>query len=344
VRSTVLRGPGDVRLEDRPDPDLVEETDAIVRVTAACVCGSDLWAYRGVAKRDPGQPLGHEFLGVVARVGGAVGSVLPGDRVVAPFSWSDGTCWQCRAGLTSSCPQGGFWGRSPVGGAQAELIRVPHADGTLVVIPPGTPERLDPAILALGDVLATGHHAVRCAAVTAGATVAVVGDGAVGLCAVLAARRAGAAEVLLLSRHAARAEIGQRFGARVLPAPDEQTAVAAVRDNTRGRGADAVLECVGTEESLRTAVSAARDGGSVGFVGVPHGVDRLPVGRMFGRNIGVRGGIAHARAYLPELLADVLSGRLDPAPVFDVTMPLSDVTKAYHLMDTRRAVKVLLRP
>lgn len=341
----MLHRVGDVRLEDRPKPVLTEDSDAIVRVSDTCVCGSDLWAYRGVARRAAGQPLGHEFMGVVERVGAGVRTLVPGQRVVSPFSWSDGTCRQCRAGLPTSCPNAGFWGRSPgSGGAQAEHIRVPHADGTLIPVPAGTPPRLDAALLALCDVLSTGHHAAVCANVRPGSTVAVVGDGAVGLCAVLAARRLGAARVLLLSRHAARAEIGRVFGAVVLTAVDDGAIADLISDIAGEDGVDAALECVGTEQALRTAVRIVRDGGSVGFVGVPHGIDRLPVGEMFRRNIGVRGGIAPARAYIPQLLPDVLAGRLDPTPVFDREMPLATVRRAYELMDRRRVVKVHLTP
>jgi threonine dehydrogenase-like Zn-dependent dehydrogenase len=344
MRATVFHGPRDVRIDTVAPPELRADTDAIVTVTHTCVCGSDLWAYRGVAKRAVGQRIGHEFLGVVSRVGTAVSTVRPGDRVLAPFGWSDGTCRRCRTGWPTSCPNGGFWGRTPGSdGAQAEALRVPHADGTLVVLPSAVAAGQDRALLALCDVLSTGHHAAASAGVRPGSVVAVVGDGAVGLCAVLAARRLGAARVVLLSRHEARARLGARLGAVPVPADHEQ-AVGLVHDMTDGDGADAVLECVGTEQSLRTAVALARDGGAVGFVGVPHGVDRLPVGAMFGRNVGVRGGIAPARAYIPQLLPEVLSGALDPGPVFDVTLPLDRVADAYALMDRRAAIKVMLTP
>ncbi|MFI7068842.1 zinc-binding dehydrogenase [Micromonospora sediminicola] len=343
MRATIFHGPGDVQVGSVPAPRLQSDSDAIVRVTHSCVCGSDLWAYRGTAKRNPGQPLGHEFLGIVEQVGAAVSSLLPGDRVLSPFSWSDGTCGYCRAGLQTSCQNGGFWGRTPgAGGAQADAVRVPWADGTLVKLPVDTPDAMNPALLTLCDVLGTGHHAAVCAGVAPGATVAVVGDGAVGLCAVLAARRLGAGHVIMLSRHGSRGEVGEKFGATVIEASPGAPVAELVRDLTDGLGADAVLECVGTEQALETAVSLARDGGSVGFVGVPHGVKRMPVSAMFRRNIGVRGGIAPVRQYIPSLLPGVLDGSLDASLVFDVSLPLDEAHRAYELMDTRRAIKVLL--
>jgi threonine dehydrogenase-like Zn-dependent dehydrogenase len=345
MRAVLFGGRGDVEVAQRPAPTVRDEGDAVVRITMSCVCGSDLWAYRGVAERPVGQPLGHEFIGVVESVGASVRTVVPGDLVISPFSWSDGTCAACRSGWPTSCPNRGFWGRTPgADGAQAELIRVSWADGTLVPIRDTVPDDRHPALLALGDVLATGHHAAVSAGVTADATVAVVGDGAVGLCAVLAARRLGADRVLLLSRHDDRAAVGRQFGAEVVQAGPADDPVSRILELTAGRGADATLECVGTEDSLRLAVALTRDGGNVGFVGVPHGVERLPVNRMFSRNIGLRGGIAPARAYIDELLPEVLDGRLDPRPVFDRTLPLDEASKAYELMDRREAIKVILVP
>jgi hypothetical protein len=343
MRATVIHGPNDIRIEDVPDAAMRTPTDAVVRVVLSCVCGSDLWAYRGIAKRQAGQRIGHEFLGVVEQTGAEVSSVRPGDLVVAPFVWSDGVCDFCREGLHTSCPHGGFWGQPGSDGGQGEAVRVPFADGTLVKLPAGAAgdDRLLTAILALSDVMATGHHAAVSARVRPGATVAVVGDGAVGLCGVLAARRLGAEQIIMLGRHRARTDIACAFGATEVVAERGEAAVAAVRELTKGQGAHAVLEAVGTEESMRTAISVTRDGGAVGFVGVPHGGSAgVDIGQMFGRNVSLNGGVAPARAYIPELLADVLAGTLDPSPVFDQTVPLDEVPDGYRAMDERTALKV----
>ncbi|ATO13370.1 IMP dehydrogenase [Micromonospora sp. WMMA2032] len=343
MRATVIHGPNDVRVEEVPDAAVREPGDAVVRTVLACICGSDLWAYRGVVRRTPGQRIGHEFLGVVEEVGADVTSVRVGDLVVAPFVWSDGTCEFCREGLHTSCPRGGFWGTPGSDGGQGEAVRVPYADGTLVRLPAEAAgdDRLLTALLALSDVMATGHHAALAARVRPGATVAVVGDGAVGLCGVLAARRLGAERIVALGRHPARTDIARRFGATDVVAQRGEAAVEAVRELTGGHGAHAVLEAVGTEESMRTAISIARDGGAVGYVGVPHGGSAgVDVRQMFNRNVTLAGGVAPARAYLPELLADVLAGVIDPAPVFDRSVPLSGVPEGYRAMDERTALKV----
>ncbi|MGW4154742.1 zinc-dependent alcohol dehydrogenase family protein [Micromonospora chersina] len=343
MRATVIHGPNDVRVEEVPDAAVRTPTDAVVRVVLACICGSDLWAYRGVAQRQPGQRIGHEFLGVVEAVGAEVGSVRVGDLVVAPFVWSDGTCDFCREGLHTSCPHGGFWGSVGSDGGQGEAVRVPYADGTLVKLPAEAAgdERLLTALLALSDVLATGHHAALAARVRPGATVAVVGDGAVGLCGVLAAKRLGAEQIIALGRHTARTDIARSFGATDVVAERGEAAIAAVRELTRGQGAHAVLEAVGTEDSMRTAISIARDGGAVGYVGVPHGGSAgVDIGQMFDRNVALAGGVAPARAYIPELLADVLAGTIDPSPVFDRTVTLDGVPDGYRAMDERTALKV----
>ncbi len=344
MRATTIHGPGDIRVEDVPDAALREPTDAVVRVELACVCGSDLWAYRGTSKRKPGQRIGHEFVGEVVDVGSEVTSVRVGDRVIAPFVWSDGTCAYCTAGVHTSCVQGGVWGQVGSDGGQGEAVRVPHADGTLVSVPQDAEATLLPAFLALSDVMGTGHHAALAAGVGPGSVVAVVGDGAVGLCGVLAATRLGAERVISLGRHEDRAAVARLFGATDQVAERGEAAVERVRELTGGLGASAVLECVGTGPSWETALGAVRDGGRIGYVGVPHGMDGLPLKQLFGRNVGVGGGVAPTRRYLPELLADVLAGRLDPSPVFDRTVPLDDVADAYRAMEDRTALKVAVKP
>ncbi|MCF2533783.1 zinc-dependent alcohol dehydrogenase family protein [Yinghuangia soli] len=330
MRATVIRGPQDIRVEEVPDPALRHPGDAVVRVTHACICGSDLWAYRGVAAREPGQRIGHEFMGVVEAVGAEVASVAPGDRVIAPFVWSDGVCGYCTEGLFTSCPHGGFWGQPGSDGGQGEAVRVPFADGTLVRLPADLPAELEAPVLSLADVMGTGHHAAVAAGVRRGGTVAVVGDGAVGLCGVLAAKRLGAERIVMLGRHEDRTAIARKFGATdVVP--------------ERGEGVQAVLEAVGTEDAMRTAISITRDGGAVGYVGVPHGGSAgVDIRQMFDRNITLGGGVAPVRAYLPELLADVLAGELDPSPVFDLVIGLDQVPDGYAAMDERRALKAMI--
>lgn len=343
MRATVIHGPHDIRIEEVPDPQIQHPTDAVVRVVNACICGSDLWAYRGVAAREAGQRIGHEFLGLVESVGSEVTGFKPGDFVVAPFVWSDGTCEYCREGLQTSCPHGGFWGSVGSDGGQGEAVRVPYADGTLVQLPKdaATDQALLPHLLALSDVMATGHHAAVAAKVKPGSTVAVVGDGAVGLCGVLAAHRLGAGRIIALGRHTARTDLARKFGATDVVAERGEAAIEAVRELTGGQGAHSVLEAVGTEESMRTAISIARDGGAVGYVGVPHGGSAgVDIGQMFGRNVALGGGVAPARAYIPELLADVLAGRIEPGLVFDRTVDLDGVPDGYRAMDDRSALKV----
>ncbi|MFD9689468.1 zinc-dependent alcohol dehydrogenase family protein [Kitasatospora sp. NPDC059146] len=343
MRATVIHGPNDIRIEEVPDPVVRRPTDAVVRVVNACICGSDLWAYRGVAARVPGQRIGHEFLGVVEAVGPEVTGFAPGDFVLAPFVWSDGTCGFCREGLHTSCPEGGFWGSVGSDGGQGEAVRVPFADGTLVKLPKEAAgeEKLLPGLLALSDVMSTGHHAAVSARVRPGATVAVVGDGAVGLCGVLAAHRLGAGRIIALGRHERRTAIARDFGATDVVAERGEAAVEAVRELTGGLGAHAVLEAVGTEESMRTALSITRDGGTVGYVGVPHGGSAgVDISQMFDRNVSLAGGVAPARAYIPELLPDVLSGAIDPGAVFDRTVDLDGVPDGYRAMDDRTALKV----
>jgi threonine dehydrogenase-like Zn-dependent dehydrogenase len=341
MRAAIFNEPGSVTVGDRPDASIAEPTDAVVRVTLACVCGSDLWYYRGDSPFEPG-PIGHEFVGVVEDVGGEVSNIKKGDFVIAPFAFSDGTCPHCRHGITTACSTGGFYPQNGDGG-QGEAVRVPLADGSLVPVPgSGHSDELMASLLTLSDVMATGHHAAVCAGVEAGQSVAVVGDGAVGLSAVLAAKRLGAERIIALSRHAARQEVAREFGATDIVEQRGEEATQAVMELTDGIGADATLECVGTGQAMETALSIARPGSVVGYVGVPHGVE-LPVEQMFFRNTGVRGGPAPARAYIPELLGDVLEGRINPGRVFDFDTDLDGIGEAYAAMDERRAIKSLVQ-
>ncbi|MCS5719125.1 zinc-dependent alcohol dehydrogenase family protein [Herbiconiux sp. CPCC 205763] len=343
MRAVVFNAAFDVSVEEVPDPEIVASTDAIVRVVATCICGSDLWYYRGVTDRRPGSRIGHEFIGIVEAVGTDVGAVAVGDFVIAPFMYSDGTCPHCRHGITSSCLHGGFWGAHGVDGGQGEFVRVPLADGTLVVVPGGRPDdALIPHLLALSDVCSTGHHAAVGAGVLPGMTVAVVGDGAVGLSGVLAARRLGATRIIALSRNPARQAVATEFGATDLVEVRGQDAVGAVLELTGGLGADATLECVGTGEAMNTAFAIARPGSRVGFVGVPHEVE-FPINIAFDNNVGLGGGLAPARAYLPELLAAVLDGSLRPGRVFDLEVAFEDLPEGYAAMDERRAIKAMAR-
>ena len=342
MRATVFHGPKDVRVEQVPDPELQSSRDAVVRITHACVCGSDLWPYGGGLAKAAGTRIGHEFLGVVDAVGDDVHTVEVGDLVLSPFTWSDGSCEHCARGLTSSCLRGGFFG-GPVGdGGQGEAVRVPQADGTLVRLPRelAGDDRLA-SVLPLTDVMPTGHHAAVSAGVRAGGTVVVVGDGAVGLCGVLAAARLGADRIIALGHHESRLELARRFGATDVVTERGAGAVAQVRELTGG-GAESVLECVGNQESFETALQSARDGGAVGYVGVPAGVKGIDLGMVFRRNVTIRGGIAPARAYVDELLADVLAGTLDPSPVLDQRYGLDDVPTAYADMDARRTLKAMI--
>ncbi|GAA1795435.1 zinc-dependent alcohol dehydrogenase family protein [Planosporangium flavigriseum] len=349
MRATLIYGTRDIRLEEVPDPAIRFPTDAVVRVVASCVCGSDLWPYRGVRPVTEPSPIGHEFVGVVEEVGSDVRTVSPGDFVIAPFVVSDNTCRHCRNGINTSCEQLEWWGSTDrhgvrVDAGQGEYVRVPLADGTLVATPEQPDAALVPSLLTLSDVMGTGHHAAVSAGVTTGSTVVVVGDGAVGLCAVLAARRLGAERIIAMSRHADRQAVAREFGATDIVAERGGEGVAAVKDLLGGIGADAVLECVGTKESMAQALDSTRPGGFVGYVGVPAGGPELPIQKMFGTNVNVAGGVAPVRAYLPELLDDVLKGAIDPGRVFDVELPLDQVAEAYAAMDERRAIKTLLRP
>ncbi|MEB3197899.1 MAG: zinc-dependent alcohol dehydrogenase family protein [Candidatus Sericytochromatia bacterium] len=342
MRAAVLHGPMDLRIEEVPDATLKAPTDVLLRVTHACICGSDLWPYRH-GGRPAGSRMGHELLGRVEAVGSEVRHFAVGDWAIAPFTYSDGTCDFCHDGLTTSCRHGGFWGGLEQDGGQGEAVRVPLADGTLLKLPPEVvhDDALLRALLPLTDVMGTGHHAARMAGVGPGSTVAVVGDGAVGLCGVLAARRLGAERIIMLGRNPERLAIARRFGATDEVTVRGEDAAQAVQELTNG-GARHVLECVGTSESMRTAIGAARPGGTVGYVGVPHGEAPGLLG-LFSANIGLRGGIAPVRAYMPELLADVLAGQLDPGPVLDMVVDLAGVPEGYRAMDERRAIKVLVQ-
>jgi threonine dehydrogenase-like Zn-dependent dehydrogenase len=342
MRAAIFQEPGSITVGERPDAGIVESTDAVVRVVLACVCGSDLWYYRGETPFEPG-PIGHELIGVVEDVGAEVSTLRKGDFVVAPFAFSDGTCPHCRHGVHTSCVNGGFMPATNGDGGQGEAVRIPQADGTLVKVP--TSDHSDEtlaSLLTLSDVMGTGHHAAVCARVSDGDTVAVVGDGAVGLCAVLAAKRLGADRVIALSRHAARQEVARKFGATDIVETRGEEATAAVLELTGGVGVDATLECVGTGQAMETALSIARPLSTVGYVGVPHGIE-FPVTTMFVGNKGVLGGPAPVRAYLPSLLEDVLDGQIDPGQVFDFATDLDGVGEAYAAMDDRRAIKSLLR-
>jgi len=341
MRAAIFRGPGAVELGERPDPVIQAPTDAIVRVVLACVCGSDLWYFRGASPHAVGS-IGHEFIGVVEETGADVDGVKVGDLVVAPFIYSDMTCPHCRNGSTISCVNGGNFGNGVIDGGQGEAVRVPLGGSTLVPVPgSGHSDATLRSLLALSDVMSTGHHAAVSAGVRPGQTVAVVGDGAVGLSAVLAAHRLGAERIIALSRHPRRQELAREFGATDVVEARGEEAIEAVLSLTGRVGVDAALECVGTDQSLATAFAVARPGSTVGVVGVPH--VEVPLAPTFFRNVGWRGGPAPARIYIPELLDDVLSGAIDPGRVFDYETGLDDVAGAYAAMDERRAIKSLLK-
>jgi len=344
VRALRFNAPFDVTLVDAPTPVIVDPRDAIVRVAATCVCGSDLWPFRGDNHRDAGSSIGHECIGEVVEVGADVKTMSPGDFVVVPFLASCGQCRLCRAGQLQSCAVAAEAGVFSTQGAQSEFVRAALADGSLVVVPGGRPsDDLLPHLLAISDVMATGYHAAVAAGVQPGDTVAVVGDGAVGLSGVLAARMRGADRIIALSRHADRQAIARSFGATDIVTERGDDAVSVARNLTHGDGADAVLECVGTEESMNTAVEIARPGATVGFVGMPHGVV-APIGRMFRHNIGLAGGVAPTRLYTPQLVDAVLAGEITPGDVFDRRVSLEELPSAYVEMNERRAIKVWATP
>ncbi|WNF00372.1 zinc-dependent alcohol dehydrogenase family protein [Streptomyces luomodiensis] len=340
MRGAVLYAPGDVRFEERADPKIINATDALIRTAATCVCGSDLWDYRGINPVEQPTPFGHEYVGIVEEVGSEVTAVKPGQFVIGSFFASDNTCANCRNGYQTNCLHREFVGAE---GCQAEKIRIPLADGTLVATPEQPAEEHIPSLLACSDVMGTGWYAAVAAEVRPGDTVAVVGDGAVGLCAVIAARELGAERIIAMSRHEPRQKLAREFGATDIVAERGEEGIARIKEMTGGIGADRVLECVGTQESMRQALPSTRPGGHVGFVGVPHGV-ALDGQELFYSHVGLRGGPAPVRAFLPDLIDRVLSGRINPGKVFDLTLPLEQVADAYQAMDERRAIKALLMP
>jgi threonine dehydrogenase-like Zn-dependent dehydrogenase len=338
MKGAVLYGPRDVRFEERPDPKIIKPTDAIIRLSATCVCGSDLWPYRGLQPIPEPTPFGHEYCGIVEQVGSAVQSIKPSQFVIGSFFASDNTCPNCRIGYQSSCQQ-----RELVGGAQAPLLRVPLADGTLVATPGLPPDDLVPSLLAASDVLGTGWFAADAANVKPGQTVGVVGDGAVGLLAILSARQMGAERIIAMSRHKARQKLAREFGATHIVTERGDEGVGRIKELTGGIGADAVLECVGTQEAMMQAIHSTRPGGYVAYVGVPHGV-QLDGQELFFSHVHLHGGPAPVRRYLPELIDLVWDRKIDPGKVFDLTLPLDQVAEGYRAMDERHAVKVLLCP
>ena len=338
MKGTVLYGPRDVRFEERAEPKIIKPTDAVIKISAACVCGSDLWPYRGISPITRPTPMGHEYCGIVEEVGSAVTSVKRGQFVIGSFFSSDNTCPTCLIGYHSSCQH-----RELVGGAQAPFLRVPLADGTLVATREIPSDGLIPSLLTLSDVMGTGWFAAVAADVKPGKTIAVVGDGAVGLLGVLSAKQMGADRIIAMSRHATRQKLAREFGATDIVTERGDEGVARIKEMTNGIGADAVLECVGTQESMMQAIRATRPGGYVGNVGVPHGVE-LNGQQLFFAHVHLHGGPAPVRRFLPKTIELVLNGKINPGKVFDLTLPLDQVAEGYRAMDERRAIKTLLRP
>jgi len=338
MQGTVLYGPRDIRFEDRPEPKITKPTDAVIRLSVTCICGSDLWSYRGIQSIAQPTPMGHEYCGIVEEVGKEVRNIKPGQFVVGSFATSDNTCVICRDGYQSSCVQREFMSE-----AQAPYLRVPSADGTLVSTKDLPPKELLQSILATSDVLGTGWFAADAANVKPGKTVLVVGDGAVGLLGVLSARQMGAERIIVMSRHASREKLAREFGATDIVTERGDDGVARIKDLTKGIGADSVLECVGTQESMMQAIQSTRPGGYVSYVGVPHGVE-LNGEQLFFAHVHLHGGPAPVRRYLPELIKLVLNEKINPGKVFDLTLPIDQVAEGYRAMDERRAIKTLLRP
>jgi len=343
MRATVMYAAGDVRIEDVPDARLIEPTDAVVRVTRACICGSDLWPYQSMKPSETGRRMGHEFVGVVDAVGPDVRTLKVGGLVVTPFLWSDGSCVFCREGLHTSCLHGGRYGSDDVDGGQGEAVRVPQADGTLVALPVGEDDALMPSLLTLSDVMGTGHHAALHAQVAQGKIAAVVGDGAVGLCGVIAAKRLGAEQVIMLGRHKDRIALAEEFGATDIVSERGGDAVERVKELTGGFGAHSVLECVGHTQAVETALAIARPGGAVGRVGVPQH-EAIPMAtETFFDNITISGGPAPVRAYIEELMPDVLEERINPGRVLDQVTNLDGVPEGYRRMNDRESIKVMVK-
>ncbi|GAA4040329.1 zinc-dependent alcohol dehydrogenase family protein [Streptomyces shaanxiensis] len=338
MRATVIHAPGDIRVEDAPEPKILKSTDAIIRTVATCVCGSDLWPYRGLEPIGDPHPMGHEYVGIVEEVGSEVGNVKPGQFVVGSFATSDNTCANCKKGWQSSCLNREFMGT-----CQAEYVRIPNAHGTLVATDEHPSGELVPSLLAVSDVMGTGWYAALAAEVKPGSTAVVVGDGAVGLCGVIAAKELGAERIIAMSRHESRQKLALEFGATDIVSERGEEGIARIKDLTGGIGADSVLECVGTSQSMSQALHSARPGGNVGFVGVPHEV-AVDGQELFFSQVGLRGGPAPVRRYLPDLIDRVLSGHINPGKVFDLTLPLEQVAEGYKAMDERRAIKALLTP
>src|SRR3954467_3784392 len=344
MRATVMHQAHDVRIENVSDASIQNPTDAVIRVPRACICGSDLWPYNG-GPNVSGQQMGHEAIGVVEEVGSDVQTIKRGQVVVMPFAYSDGSCMFCDEGLQTACVHGGFFGNGgDTGGAQAEALRVPQADGTLYPLSVGEDDALMPSLLTLSDVMGTGHHAAVTARVRPGGTVAVVGDGAVGLCGVIAAKRLGAAQIIIMGRHQDRITLAREFGATDVVSERGPEAVERVKELADGYGVDAVLECVGLDQSMETAIEIARPGGAVGRVGVPQHESMPAAQPSFFKNITIGGGPAPVRAYIDELLPDVLEGRIEPGRVFDRTVDLDGVPDGYCAMNDRESIKVLVRP
>jgi threonine dehydrogenase-like Zn-dependent dehydrogenase len=342
MKAAIFKGKGKIELGERPDPRLEKPTDAVVRVVFGCVCGSDLWYYRGINPHKVGS-IGHEFIGVVEATGSDVKALKKGDLVVAPFKFNDGTCVNCLNGWPTECVNGGPFGNGDIDGGQGEAVRVPYAGTTLVKVPKkDLDEDMLASLLALSDVMSTGHHAAVMAEVKKGDTVAVVGDGAVGLCAVIACKRLGAKRIIALSRNPPRQKLAKEFGATDVIEERGEAAVKKIMELTNNAGVDAALECVGGEEAIATCAGATRAGGSIGAVGLPN-YKKFHVGNIFWKNVGIRGGVAPARKYIPELMKDVLSGKINPGKVFDLRTTLDDIKEAYAAMDERRAVKSLLK-
>jgi threonine dehydrogenase-like Zn-dependent dehydrogenase len=339
-----MYGAGDVQIVNVPDPSIVDPTDAVVRVTSACICGSDLWPYADMEHSEHGQSMGHEAIGIVEDTGSAVTTLKRGDLVIMPFASSDGTCEFCQEGLPTACVHVGFIGNMGLNGAQAEALRIPYADGTLYKLPVGEDHALMPSLLTLSDVMGTGHHAAVVARVKQGDKVAVVGDGAVGLCGVIAAKRLGAEQIIIMGRHQGRTDLARELGATDVVSARGDEAIEQIKALTGGFGVHGVLECVGTEQSTETAVAIARPGGAVGRVGVPH-YEAVPLAQpQFFKNVTVGGGPAPVRTYIDELLPDILEGRIEPGRVFDHTADLDGVPDGYRAMADRESIKVLVKP